>query len=391
MMTASKTLSVMVSAGEASGDAHAAHAIEALRDQAVQATCFGMGADALQKVGVELIVDCRDLAVIGIVDVLINYPRFMKRLALLRETMRQRMPDILVIVDYPDFNLKLAQTAKSLGIPVLFYISPKVWAWRAGRVERISKLVSHMAVLFPFEVEIYQQAGVPVTYVGNPVVADAVSAFTIQEARQHFNLQTDKPVVTLLPGSRTGEIMRNLPAMLATASIIARQVPDCQFLLPVAPTLSASFINETIGQSDIASLSVVTGDSRHAMRAADVALVASGTATLETAMVGTPLVVMYIINQINYAIMKRLIKIPDISLVNIVAGKRIVPEYVQHEATPEAMASDVLSLMHDDQRRQQMHTEFSRLKELMGDEGASTRVAELILQLTRPERVAVPV
>ncbi|ASJ75155.1 Lipid-A-disaccharide synthase [Granulosicoccus antarcticus IMCC3135] len=390
-MTASKTLSVMVSAGEASGDAHAAHAIEALRDQAVQATCFGMGADALQKVGVELIVDCRDLAVIGIVDVLINYPRFMKRLALLRETMRQRMPDILVIVDYPDFNLKLAQTAKSLGIPVLFYISPKVWAWRAGRVERISKLVSHMAVLFPFEVEIYQQAGVPVTYVGNPVVADAVSAFTIQEARQHFNLQTDKPVVTLLPGSRTGEIMRNLPAMLATASIIARQVPDCQFLLPVAPTLSASFINETIGQSDIASLSVVTGDSRHAMRAADVALVASGTATLETAMVGTPLVVMYIINQINYAIMKRLIKIPDISLVNIVAGKRIVPEYVQHEATPEAMASDVLSLMHDDQRRQQMHTEFSRLKELMGDEGASTRVAELILQLTRPERVAVPV
>ncbi len=337
----------MVSAGEASGDAHAAHALEALQARVEHVECFGMGAGALQGVGVELIVDCRDLAVIGIVDVLVNYPRFMQRLALLRETMRQRKPDVLLIVDYPDFNLKLAQTAKSLGIPVLFYISPKVWAWRAGRVTRISRLVTHMAVLFPFEVEIYQRAGVPVTYVGNPVVADAVSAFSVTEARKHFGLLADRPVVTLLPGSRTGEINRNLPAMLATANLIADEIPECQFLLPVAPTLEAGFISDTISDNGPASLKVVTGNSRDAMRAADVALVASGTATLETAMVGTPLVVMYIINRINYAIMKRLIRIPDISLVNIVAGRRIVPEYVQHEATPEAMAGDVLSLMRD--------------------------------------------
>ncbi len=375
----------MVSAGEASGDAHAAHAIEALKSTVENVKCFGMGADALQAVGVELIVDCRELAVIGIVDVLINYPRFMKRLTLLRETMRQRKPDVLLIVDYPDFNLKLAHTAKSLGIPVLFYISPKVWAWRAGRVTRIAELVTHMAVLFPFEVEIYQQAGVPVTYVGNPVVADAVSTFSVTDARRHFNLLTDSPVVTLLPGSRTGEINRNLPAMLSTASIIADEIPECQFLLPVAPTLDASFINDTIGDSGPALLSVVTGDSRDAMRAADVALVASGTATLETAMMGTPLVVMYIISQINYAIMKRLIKIPDISLVNIVAGRRIVPEYVQHEATPEAMARDVLSLMRDDARRGQMQAELQRLKNMMGDGGASERVAQLVVQMAHPK------
>ena len=384
MMTAGNSLSIMVSAGEASGDAHAAHVLEALKSKVENVKCFGMGADALQGVGVELIVDCRELAVIGIVDVLINYPRFMKRLALLRETMRQRTPDVLLIVDYPDFNLKLAQTAKSLGIPVLFYISPKVWAWRAGRVTRIAELVTHMAVLFPFEVEIYQQAGVPVTYVGNPVVADAVSTFSVADARRHFNLLPDSPVVTLLPGSRTGEINRNLPAMLATASIIADEIPECQFLLPVAPTLHASFINDTIGDSGPALLSVVTGDSRDAMRAADVALVASGTATLETAMMGTPLVVMYIISQINYAIMKRLIKIPDISLVNIVAGRRIVPEYVQHEATPEAMARDVLSLMRDDARRGQMQVELQRLKDMMGDGGASERVAQLVVQLAHP-------
>lgn len=376
----------MVSAGEASGDAHAAHAVEALQQLGVAANCFGMGAGQLQSVGTELIVDCRDLAVIGIVDVLINYPRFMKRLALLRSTLRQRKPDVLLLVDYPDFNLKLAETARELGIPVLFYISPKVWAWRAGRVKRISKLVNHMAVLFPFEVGIYEKAGVPVTYVGNPVVADAVSPFSISEARSHFQLATDQPVVSLLPGSRTGEINRNLPAMLATARIIASRRPDCQFLLPVAPTLEKAFITDSIGNDGPNNLSVVTGDSRHAMRAADVALVASGTATLETALIGTPMVVMYIINKLNYAIMSRLISIPDISLVNIVAGRRIVPEYVQHEATPEAMARDVLSLMQDDKRRQITLADLEELKISMGDSGASERVARLILELASDKR-----
>ena len=371
----------MVSAGEASGDAHAAHAIEALSDQGVAFSSFGMGADQLQAAGTELIVDCRDLAVIGIVDVLINYPRFMKRLARLRDTMRQRRPDVLMLVDYPDFNLKLAETARELGIPVLFYISPKVWAWRAGRVKRISKLVNHMAVLFPFEVEIYQKAGVPVSYVGNPVVADAVSPYTAAEACEHFGLDSDKPVVSLLPGSRTGEINRNLPAMLATASLIAQRLPDCQFILPVAPTLEESFIKDSLGDKAPEKLTVVTGNSRNVMRASDVALVASGTATLETALMGTPMVVMYIINRLNYAIMKRLISIPDISLVNIVAGRRIVPEYVQDAATPEAMADDVLSLLQDEERRQTMLEDLQALKINMGDSGASERVADLIVRL----------
>ena len=382
-MTDAKPLSVMVSAGEASGDAHAAHAIEALSDQGVAFSSFGMGADQLQAAGTELIVDCRDLAVIGIVDVLINYPRFMKRLARLRDALRQRRPDVLLLVDYPDFNLKLAETARELGIPVLFYISPKVWAWRAGRVKRISKLVSHMAVLFPFEVEIYQKAGVPVSYVGNPVVADAVSPFTADEACDHFGLDSDKPVISLLPGSRTGEINRNLPAMLATANLIAQRLPDCQFILPVAPTLEESFIKDSLGERAPEKLMLVTGNSRTVMRASDVALGAAGTATLETALMGTPMVVMYIINRLNYAIMKRLISIPDISLVNIVAGRRIVPEYVQDAATPEAMADDVLSLLQDDERRHTMLEDLQALKINMGDSGASDRVADLIVRLAK--------
>lgn len=371
----------MVSAGEASSDAHAAHALSALADLDQPFTSFGMGAATLQGVGTELIVDCRELAVIGIVDVLINYPKFLKRLRVLRDTMRQRKPDLLLLVDYPDFNLKLAETAKELGIPVLFYVSPQVWAWRAGRVPRIGSLVSHMAVLFPFEVNIYERANIPVTYVGNPVVEDAVSEFSKEQACVHFNLDTNRPVITLLPGSRTGEIKRNLPAMLETAKLVDAQITGCQFLLPVAPTLDESYLQESSTTHKLQSLSLVKGNSRDAMRAANVALVASGTATLETALIGTPMIVMYIINPINYAIMKRLIKIPDISLVNIVAQKRIVPEYVQNEAKPETMAADLVSLLNDEHRRKEMLNEIDIVKNRMGDGGASAKVAKLIQQL----------
>lgn len=372
----------MVSAGEASSDAHAAHALDALRHQGASFDSFGMGAGELKSTGTELIVDCRDLAVIGIVDVLLNYHKFLRRLRLLRRTMKARKPDLLLLVDYPDFNLKLAETAKSLNIPVLFYVSPQVWAWRAGRVPRIGSLVSHMAVLFPFEVEIYQKHNIPVSYVGNPVVADAVSSMSKAEACEHFQLDSNHPVVSLLPGSRSGEIARNLQPMLDSANLIAKQIPQCQFLLPVAPTLELSDIQKAAENSPD-NLRILSVNSRDVMRAADVALVASGTATLETALIGTPMVVMYIVNKINYAIMKRLIKIPDISLVNIVAGKRIVPELVQEDATPDAMATHVIGLLNNKEQRDAMLIELNAVKVKMGDAGASGRVAKLILQLTR--------
>ena len=381
-MANTRTLSIMVSAGEASSDSHAAHALQALAETGTAFTSFGMGAAALQHSGTELIVDCRDLAVIGIVDVLLNYHKFLKRLKRLRQELVARKPDVLLLVDYPDFNLKLAETAKANGIPVLFYVSPQVWAWRAGRVPRIGSLVSHMAVLFPFEVDIYEKAGIPVTYVGNPVVHDAVSAFSKEEASTHLGLDCNKPVIALLPGSRKGELQRHVPVMLQTVTLILQQSPDAQFILPIAPTLDIDFVNELIGSDSPPCLHLTQHDSRDVMRAADVALAASGTATLETALIGTPMVVMYIVNAINYAIMKRLIKIPDISLVNIVAQRRIVPEYLQHEAVPSDLAKDVVSLLDDTTRRAQMLNDLAMVKDRMGDGGASGRVAQLILQLT---------
>jgi len=381
-MAAKTRLNVMVSAGEASSDSHASHALQALAETGVEVTSFGMGAGALQGSGTELIVDCRDLAVIGIVDVLYNYPKFLKRLKLLRQTLEQRNPDLLLLVDYPDFNLKLAETAKSQGIPVLFYVSPQVWAWRAGRVPRIGSLVSHMAVLFPFEVDIYEKANIPVTYVGNPVVHDAVSQYSRAQASAHLGLDPDRKLIALLPGSRKSEIQRHLPVMISTIKLINEKLPDMQFILPVAPTLDMSFIRQTLGSDVPASLRLSESDSRDVMRAADVAFVASGTATLETALIGTPMIVMYIVNRINYAIMKRLIRIPDISLVNIVAQKRVVPEYLQHQAIPSVMADDLISLLEDDVRRELMLGDLAAVKDKMGDGGASVRVAELIRQLT---------
>lgn len=378
-----ESFTVMISAGEASGDAHAAHALAALRARGTAFTSFGMGAGALAAQGTELVVDCRELAVIGIVDVLINYPKFLERLRRLRRAMRERRPDLLVVVDYPDFNLKLAETARELGVPVLFYISPQVWAWRANRVRRIASLVTHMAVLFPFEVDVYARANVPVTHVGHPLVDDARSPFTPAEARAHFGLDATSaaPLVTLLPGSRGGEIRRHLPVMLESARRLARDHPGCRFLLPLAPTLERAALDAALAAAADVPVTIAHGDACHAMRAADVVLCASGTATLETAMIGTPLVVLYIVAPLNHAIMRRLIRIPDIALVNVVAGRRVVPEYVQHEATPAALASALHELLDDETRRERMRADLAEVRDRMGEGGASERVAALIERL----------
>ncbi len=356
---------------------HAAHALRALQARGFEFDSFGMGADQLKSAGMELTLDCRDLAVIGIVDVLINYPRFMRRLALLRQAMKERRPDLLIIVDYPDFNLKLAETAKALGISVLFYISPQIWAWRKKRIHRIGSLVSHMAVLFPFEVDVYEQENIPVTYVGHPLVDDAKSAFTQSEAREHLQLEPDAPLVALLPGSRNGELRRNLPVMLKSAEVLSKQYKNMQFVIPVAPTLDRKVMQELITGATI-NVKVVDAQSYHAMRAADAVLSASGTATLETAMLGTPMAVMYVINALNYGIMKRLIQIDNIGLVNIVAGKRICQEFVQDAANPEAMAAELEKCLFDSNYRETMLKELDIVRTKMGSGGASARVAELI-------------
>ena len=382
----------MVSAGEASGDAHAAHALEALQSRGAGFDSFGMGASLLQAQGCDLVVDCRELAVIGFIDVVKNYPRFMIRLRKLKAAMKARRPDLLLIVDYPNFNLKLAEYARQLNIPVLFYISPKVWASRPGRVPKIGARISHMAVIFPFEVDIYEKAGIPVSYVGNPVVEDAHSTLTRDEACAALELDPSTPVILLMPGSRKGELERHMSLLVASTEKLAKERPNCQFILPLANTIDREWFNqllETAG-ANLASappLQIIDGQSITAMRAADVALVASGTATLETGLMGTPMVVLYKVSPLNYAIIKRMINIDDVSLVNIVAQRRVVPELIQDDATAESITKEALMLLDDETRRSQMHDDLAELKLAMGEPGASKRVAALIENLAVSTKV----
>lgn len=387
----------MVSAGEASGDAHAAHALEAflkMRESSagtdnLPATSlptntgavelFGMGADQLEDCGCELLVDCRDLAVIGFVDVILNYHRFMHRLGKLRTAMRERKPDLLLLVDFPDFNLKLAETAKTLGIPVLFYVSPQIWAWRSGRIQRIGQLVDHMACLLPFEPDYYQRAGIPASYVGNPVVEQARCESSQQEARLRLGLSQDQTTIGLLPGSRKSELERLLPVQLEAAELLAAKI-DCQFVLPRAPTLSREALEAVCRPYAVQPL-IVDEPATVAMRAADTLICASGTATLECALIGTPLVVIYKTATLNYHIMKRLLEIEHISLVNIIAGRQVVTELIQHQADADSICQETMRILDDEYYRRTMVSGLGEIRLKLGKPGASRRVAALIEKL----------
>lgn len=394
------TQEIMISAGEASGDAHAAHALQcmqkSLHAKGEAVVAFGMGGTQLESAGCELVVDSRDLSVIGFVDVIKNYPKFLKRLARLREVLTRRKPALLLIVDYPDFNLKLAETAKQLGIPVLMYVAPQVWAWRAGRIPRIAQRVSHMAVLFPFEVPIWTQAGLDTTHVGHPMAHTIDTEASVSVARSSVGVADGQTLLGLLPGSRLSEIKRLLPMMVQVADKVAAQHPSCRFALPVAPSIDRDLIDHVIADtrasSDTSAPTVAAIDIYHhtevsstqVMRAADLALVASGTATLETGLVGTPMVVVYAVSKLNALLMRRLIKIPNLALVNIVAERRIVPELIQEDAQAHKVAKAVIELLDNPTARQQMRHELVDIKHKLGGKHASEEVAALMIKLASP-------
>ncbi len=375
-----KRLSIMVSAGEASGDQHAAHALLALKQQGVEFEAFGMGAGELQNAGVQIDVDCRELAVIGLVEVLRNLPALYRRLFYLVKLIKTRRPDLIVLVDYPEFNLKLAWWVRKLNIPILFYISPQVWAWRTKRVHKIGKRISHMAVIFPFEVPFYENANIPVTYVGHPLIDSAQCDWSKAEARKKLFLQPQQHLVALLPGSRSGELRRNLPVMLDAADTLLRTLPNTEFVIPCAATLNKCDIEQAVAESGL-PMTLIDGQICPVLRAADAAITASGTATLETALMGTPMTIVYRVNELTYKIMSRLIKIDDIGLVNIVATRRIVQEFVQDEATASAIAIELEKLLTDKPYQQEMIKNLAQVKHTMGDGGASEQVARLIQRL----------
>ncbi|MCW8955744.1 MAG: lipid-A-disaccharide synthase [Gammaproteobacteria bacterium] len=377
--------SIMISAGEASGDLHAANLIKALRDIEPDIQVRGLGGEKLKQAGADPLIDCSDIAVVGIVEVLAKYRTIMGVLNQLRDDVKASPPDLLILVDYQEFNFKLAEAAKSVGVKVLFYISPQIWAWRPHRVHKIGKIIDMMAVLFPFEEKFYRQANVPVRFVGNPLVDEARPRKSKDEAINQYELDSTKPIIGLFPGSRKGEIKRILPIQLRAAELLKQHYPDIQFILPIASSLQDSDIAPYCKGYDDLAIHRVKDLPYDAMQVCDAIIAASGTATLEIALMGIPSVITYRISPISYFILKRLVTIDHIGLVNIVAEKAIVKELIQNDAKADKIADEISKILDDDAYRKQMISELNQVRAKLGKQGGSKNVAQLAYEMLYPE------
>jgi lipid-A-disaccharide synthase len=365
---------VLLVAGEASGDLHAAAVVGALRRIAPELVIAGVGGARMRAAGATLLEDIAEHAVMGFGDVVMQIPRHLRLLRRLRERMRDGDVGLVVLVDYPGFNLRVAAAAHAAGIPVLYYITPKVWAWRAGRLADMRRTITRAAVILPFEEAYLLEHGVPATYVGNPLLDRAGALPTRAEARATLGLGAE-PVLALFPGSRRGELANHLDAFVATARELERRIPALRVIVGVAPGMHID--------SARCPYQLVEGSSYTVWRAADAALVKSGTSTLEAAIADCPLIVAYHISRINYAIVRRLVKgISYVGLVNLVVGRSVAPEFIQNamQSIPMANALEPL-LAHDSAQRLAMLAELARVREALGDAGAAERVAGMALEM----------
>ena len=331
---------IMVVVGEASGDAHAARVVTALKQRAPALNISGIGGDKLCAAGMDVTIDFSELAVMGLVEVLKKYRHLKSVFNQMVELLKNQRPDLLILVDYPGFNLKLAKQAKKLGIPVVYYISPKVWAWRKGRVKTIQRVVDKMLVLFPFEVPIYEQAGVPVNCVGHPLVDAVKRTLTTQQAKEKLGLQQDNKVIGLFPGSRRSEVDILLPLMIQAAERIHQQYPESQIVVPLAPGLSRDTLGPVLAASPL-PIQLIDSDFYELTSACDAIVAASGTVTLEIALLGVPHFICYRVSPVTYKIMRRLVRIPYVGLCNIVTGKALITEVLQDDVTVERLEEEL--------------------------------------------------
>jgi len=376
---------VMISAGEASGDMQGASVARALAQAQPDVRIFGMGGDLMRAAGVEIVYDIAELGVFGLVEVLKKLPKQIRLRRLLSELMEKEQPDVLVVIDYGGFNIPLAKVAKAKGLPVVYYIPPKAWLYWRGRAKKVADAVERVAAIFPFEADVYREAGANVTYVGNPLLDIAKPSLSKQEAYRHFGADPAKPVILLMPGSRSQEISGLLPTMLGAAEKIAEKVPNCQFFLPIASTISQEVLQNIVSGFHVPVR--LTSDSPYdLMQIADIAIAASGTATLETSLLGVPTVIIYKVAPVTYFFGKFLIKIPDIGLPNIVAGRRIVPELLQDAVTSDNIAREALAILTDDAVRGHILQELEEMKRRLGEGGAVNKVVQMILEVAKADR-----
>lgn len=368
---------VLLVAGEASGDLHGADLVEALKRQAPEVEVFGVGGTRLREAGMQVLVDTAEVAGMGLVEMKDKLPALVRAYRLLKRILCSSPPDLLVLIDFPEFNLRLAKVAKRYGVPVLYYIGPQVWAWRQSRVHTMARWVDRLVVVFHFEPPWYAQAGCAAEFVGHPLVDRARPSRTRAETLLGCGLDPAKRTVVLLPGSRSQEVRYLLPRLLRAAEILGA---GYQFVVAVAPTLAATDI-ETVVNKAAVQVQVVRGDTYNLVHAADLALVASGTATLETALLGRPMVIVYRMALLTYVLARLLVRVPFIGMPNLIAGRRVVPELVQGEATGERIAAEAKRILDTPAVREEMIAGLSEVRRQLGEGGAAARAAAVALRM----------
>ena len=367
---------VLISAGEASGDLYAAALVEALRRRNPDLEFFGCAGPRMQRAGVHAVVDAASISVVGLVEVVTHIPRIWREYRKLLRAATEQRPDIAILTDSPDFHLRLARRLKKLQIPVIWLIAPQVWAWRKGRLPMMRRTIDQLLCIFPFEPEFFVSNGMDAVYLGHPLTRMVKPSASRAELRRRYGIPDGVPLVALLPGSRKGEVARHLPILLDTVDRIARasHEPAPKFILAVPPGLN---LTERISGS---SIQLQEGQTWDVLACSDLALAASGTVTIEASLLGTPMVTFYRVNNLSWYMGRRLVKVPFFSMVNLVAGRRIVPEFIQNEMTAARLSDEALRLLDDEAARQKMRRELALVVQKLSGPDDPMEVAASVVE-----------
>jgi len=376
---------IFISAGEASGEHYAAQLIPAIRKLSPDVEFFGLGGQRMEALGFRRIVRAEDVAVMGITEIIRHIPRIYGEYCKLKASIAAERPDAAILIDFPDVNLSLARTLHGLGIPVIYFVSPQLWAWKKYRIHRVRRYVDRMLVIFPFEESFYREHRVKADFVGHPLAEMPRPSISRNEFADQYGIDPSKPWIGLLPGSRFKEIRLNLPEMIEAASQLHE---PCEFLLPLAPTLTPEHIDQvrTMLPSEGPRITLVN-DARAALHHARASVVASGTATVEAALIGNPFIVVYRVSKVTYSVARRVVKVPYVAMVNLIAGREVVPELIQSDFTAPNVVLHLQNLLHDEATRSRMQSDLAQVAaSLHSAKSPIEQVASITMELMGPAR-----
>ena len=370
---------VLLVVGEASGDLHGAHLVRAMREKDPALEISAVAGEGLKREGVRVVFDVARIAGMGFSELAGNLTNLWRAYSLLKRILREERPGLLILIDFPDFNMRLARVAKDLKIPVLYYITPQVWAWRKRRIAKIARSVDRVAVVFPFEAPLYERAGVRADFVGHPLLDVAHVTRSREETLRRLGLDPSRRTIALLPGSRRREVEFHLTPMLEAASILGREMP-LQFVLVRASTVDRALLKASLSRAG-AGVSLSDGDTYNVVHASDLVWTASGTATLETALMLKPMIIVYRLARLTYALARLLVRVDSIGMANIIAGEKVVPELIQGEMTAERIVAESKTILNDARLRERMIAKLTEVRDKLGAPGAAGRVADIALAM----------